>query len=67
MTGIQLSQYNPKGAAYTPAASPIAFLKREKIADDEIGHFFPEQPLYDSYKQALTQAVNDVVFALPMP
>ena len=67
MTGIQLSQYNPKGVAYTPAAAPIAFLRREKITDQELGYFAPEKPLYESYKQILIEAMNDVVFALPSP
>jgi len=65
MTGIQLSQYNPKGAAYTPAAAPIALLRRDKIADQELGYLLPDAPYYSEYKKALCDAMDDVVFALP--
>lgn len=65
MTGIQLSQYNPKGAAFTPAAAPIAFLQRETIDGDELGYFLPGDRRYDEYKRIVTEAMDDVVFALP--
>lgn len=65
MTGIQLSQFNPKGAAYTPAAAPIAFIQRERITDEEIGYFLPGQPHYDDYRQLLIEAMGDVVIAFP--
>ena len=65
MTGIQLSQYNPKGAAYTPAAAPIALLRRETITQEELGYFMPGNRYYDDYKRILTDALGDVVFALP--
>ena len=66
MTGIQLSQYNPKGSAFTPAAAPIAFLRREKITDEELGYFQPGHALYEDYKRVVTEAMNDVAFALPI-
>ncbi len=65
MTGIQLSQYNPKGAAFTPAAAPIAFLRREKISNDELGYIQPGHKLYKDYKRVIADAMEDVVFALP--
>jgi len=65
MTGIQLSLYNPRGAAFTPAAAPIAFVKREKIADGELGYLKPGQAGYEGYLELLQQAAADVVFALP--
>src|SRR5581483_6837604 len=46
MTGILLSQYNPRGAAFTPAAAPVAFLRREKIEDGELGFFLPGSQYY---------------------
>lgn len=65
MTGIQLSQYNPKGAAFTPAASPIAFLKRERISDDELGAITESHQHYKEYRAIIAEATEDVVFALP--
>ena len=64
MTGIQLSLYNPKGAAFTPAASPIAFLKREKISDDELGVIVQSHAHYDDYRAIIAELTEDVVFAL---
>jgi hypothetical protein len=65
MTGIQLSQYNPKGNAFTPAASPIFFAKRENISDDEIGNIAASHARYGEYRAMIIQATDDVVFALP--
>lgn len=65
MTGIQLSLHNPKGQAYVPAAAPIAFLRREKISDEELGSFAPGDPQYDGYKRVLDGALDDVAFVLP--
>lgn len=65
MMGIQLTQFNPKGAAYTPAAAPIVFIKREKLTDQEIGYFLPGQERYDDYKRLLVAAAEDVVIACP--
>ena len=65
MARIQLSLYNPKGAAFTPAAGPIAFLRREKIKPEELGYFVAGQPLYENYKQILVEATDAVVIALP--
>jgi hypothetical protein len=65
MTGIQLSKYNPKGAAFTPAAAPIAMIKSERITDEEIG-FFEDGPTYERYKQILMAAFEDVVLAYPI-
>jgi hypothetical protein len=67
MTGIQLSLYNPIGAAFTPAAAPIAFLRRQKIADEELGYFLSGEPHYEDYKRILIDAMDDVVIALPKP
>ena len=66
MTGIQLSLHNPKGAAYVPAAAPIAFLRRPNITDDELGYFAPGSPHYDEYKHVLDGALEDVAFVVPM-
>lgn len=66
MTGIQLSLYNPKGAAFAPAAAPIAFLRRDKITDEELGYIKPGRPYYDEYKREITEALDDVVFPLPI-
>lgn len=65
MTGIQLSLHNPIGAAYVPAAAPIAFLRRPKIAGDELGFFAPGDPHYDEYRGVLDSAIGDVAFVLP--
>ena len=65
MTGILLSLHNPRGAAFAPAAAPIAFLKRDQIAGEELGNFKPGQGPYNSYLEILRQASADVVFALP--
>ena len=65
MMGIQLSLYNPKGMAFTPAAAPIALLRRQKIADLELGTISPGAPYYDEYNAILTSAFGDVVFSLP--
>ena len=67
MTGIQLSLYNPRGAAFTPAAAPVAFIKREKIEDEELGYVIPGNPTYEGYLDLLRGATADVMFALPMP
>jgi hypothetical protein len=65
MKGIQLSLYNPRGAAYTPAAAPIAFVRKKKLLDAELGTIQPGAPHYDEYKEILVAAFNDVVFSLP--
>jgi len=65
MTGIQLSQYNPKGAAFAPAAAPIAFLRRDKITNGDLGYIQPGHALYEDYKRIISEALDDVVFALP--
>ena len=65
MTGIQLSQYNPKGNAFTPAASPIVFAKRENISADEIGNVAAGHVHYGQYRAMIIQATDDVAFALP--
>jgi hypothetical protein len=65
MTGIQLSLYNPKGVAFTPAAAPIAFLRRDNITNEELGNFRPGHPFYEEYKRIVSGATNDVVVALP--
>jgi hypothetical protein len=65
MKGIQLSLFNPIGAAFTPAAAPIVFLRREKISKDELGFIPPGHALYDDYKRMVSEALGDVVFALP--
>jgi hypothetical protein len=49
---------------FTPAATPIAMIKREKIADGELG-YFENGPLYEEYKKTLKGAYDDVVFAIP--
>jgi predicted XRE-type DNA-binding protein len=67
MTGIQLSQYNPKGPAYVPAAAPIVLIRRDKISDDELGYILPNNQLYKDYKKILVGAMDDVVMALPTP
>lgn len=65
MTGIQLSLSNHKGAAYTPAATAIAFIRREKIEDDELGTFLPGQERYDRYKEIVSGAISDVLLSIP--
>lgn len=65
MTGIQLSLYNPKGAAFTPAAAPIAFVRREKINVEELGYIIPGHAIYESYRQILIEAMDGVVMAMP--
>ena len=65
MTGILLSLYNPKGNAYTPAAAPVVFVKRDRILEEEIGYFRPGEDRYPAYLDFLRQAAGDVVFALP--
>lgn len=65
MTGIQLSLYNPRGAAFTPAATPVAFVRREGIDEGELGYLKPGHSAYDGYLELLQQAAADVVFALP--
>jgi hypothetical protein len=65
MTGIQLSLYNPMGAAFVPAASPIVFLRRERINDEELGNIEPGHKHYESYAEEMSQALNDVVIARP--
>jgi hypothetical protein len=63
MSGIQLSLHHVKGPAFLPAASPIVFIRRDKIADSELGDIKPGHPQYDDYKRLLTEAIGNVVFA----
>jgi len=66
MTGIQLSLHNPKGAAFVPAAAPIAFLRRTNISNEELGYFAPRDAYCDGYKRVLDGALEDVAFVLPL-
>lgn len=66
MKGLQLSLHNPKGSALAPAAAPIALLRREKIADNEVGTIGPDSPYYDAYREILSDAYEDVVIPLPI-
>lgn len=65
MTGIQLSLHNAKGVAYVPAAAPITFLRRTKIADEDLGYIQSGHPCYEYYKQEITSALGDIAFPLP--
>ena len=65
MAGIQLSLYNPIGQAVAPAASPIVFLKREKIEDGELGSITTEHRLYGDYRHILIEAQNTIKFICP--
>lgn len=65
MTGVQLSLSHHKGAAYTPAATAVAFIKRHKIHDRELGSFVAGDEQYDEYKGIVTEAMGDVLLAVP--
>lgn len=64
MSGIQLSMHHIMGSAFVPAASPIVFLRRDKIADDELGTIKVGHRLYEAYRRLLTEALGSVVFAI---
>jgi hypothetical protein len=65
MNGVQLSLYNPMGSAYVPAVSPIVFIRRDRIADAELGQIPPGHPKHDEYKRLIADAMAEVVFAAP--
>jgi hypothetical protein len=64
MSGIQLSLHHVMGPAFVPAASPIAFLRRARIGDDELGNINVGHPRYEDYRKVLTETLGNVVFAI---
>lgn len=63
LMGIQLTQFNPKRAAFAPAASPVALIKRDNIDDNELGAIDRMHFRYEEYKNVLDEAIDSVVFA----
>lgn len=62
MIGVQLTLQQLRGAAFLPAACPIAFIRKPRLDKRDLGIIDERHPRYDAYKKILCEAEENVAW-----